>query len=113
MLTANRHRVLEWRGGLSEASSAVELISACIEEDCARLLIAHDVLPEAFFQLSSRFAGEFLQKLQNYRLRTAVVMDAERDYGERFDEYLREAKRGRFSRLFRDRDEALAWLGEA
>ncbi|WP_082107128.1 DUF4180 domain-containing protein [Chromobacterium vaccinii] len=107
VLVSGEHRALEWRGELSDASQAVELVSACIGEGCERcerLLISHEVLPAAFFQLSSRFAGEFLQKLQNYRLQTAVVIDAERDYGERFGEYLREARRGRFSRLFLSRE---------
>ncbi|OQS50959.1 DUF4180 domain-containing protein [Chromobacterium violaceum] len=110
ILLSGKHRVLEWRGELRDASQAAELISACIGEDCARLLIPREALPEAFFQLSSRFAGEFLQQLQNYRLRTAVVIDAQRDYGERFGEFLREAKRGRYSRLFLERDEAMDWL---
>ncbi|MEN7431213.1 DUF4180 domain-containing protein [Chromobacterium sp. TRC.1.1.SA] len=110
VLVSGEHRALEWRGELNDASQAVELVSACIGEGCERLLISHEVLPAAFFQLSSRFAGEFLQKLQNYRLQTAVVIDAERDYGERFGEYLREARRGRFSRLFLSREEALDWL---
>ncbi|WP_082113833.1 DUF4180 domain-containing protein [Chromobacterium vaccinii] len=101
VLVSGEHRALEWRGELSDASQAVELVSACIGE---RLLISHEVLPADFFQLSSRFAGEFLQKLQNYRLQTAVVIDAERDYGERFGEYLREARRGRFSRLLLSRE---------
>ncbi|MFK7089813.1 DUF4180 domain-containing protein [Chromobacterium violaceum] len=82
ILLSGKHRVLEWRGELSDASQAAELISACIGEDCARLLIPREALSEAFFQLSSRFAGEFL----------------------------REAKRGRYSRLFLERDEAMDWL---
>jgi hypothetical protein len=112
VLVSGGNRLLEWRGELRDASQAAELVSACIGEDCSRLLISHEILSEAFFLLSSRFAGEFLQKLQNYRLQTAVVIDAERDYGERFNEYLREARRGRFSRLFLDRAEALGWLAK-
>ncbi|UTH74521.1 DUF4180 domain-containing protein [Chromobacterium sp. IIBBL 290-4] len=103
-------RVLEWEAPLRAADQATELISACIEQDCRLLLLSHPVLPADFFELSTRFAGEFLQKLQNYRLRTAVVIDPERDYGERFGEYLREARRARYSRLFFDRAAALAWL---
>ena len=103
-------RVLEWDAPLREADQAAELITACIEQDCRLLLLAPSVLPAAFFELSARFAGEFLPKLQNYRLQTAVVIDPERDSGERFGEYLREARRARYSRLFFDRAAALAWL---
>ncbi|WP_155416907.1 hypothetical protein [Chromobacterium violaceum] len=38
ILLSGKHRVLEWRGELSDASQAAELISACIGEDCARPL---------------------------------------------------------------------------
>ncbi|CAM04832.1 uncharacterized protein DUF4180 [Saccharopolyspora erythraea NRRL 2338] len=35
-------------------------------------------LPERFFTLSTRFAGEVMQKFANYRLRLAVVGDISR-----------------------------------
>jgi hypothetical protein len=56
------------------------------------------------------FAGEFLQKLQNYRMRAAGVFPADREYGERFSEFLSEAKRGGSFRAFAIRMDAEAWL---
>ncbi|MGC0151089.1 DUF4180 domain-containing protein [Chromobacterium vaccinii] len=103
-------RVLEWLAPLGEAVQAVDLVAACAGEACGHLLLDAAVLPAAFFQLRTRLAGEMLQKLQDYRLRTAVVIAADRDYGERFGEFLVEARRGRYCRLFLARGEALSWL---
>lgn len=110
--TSNAGAIVEWAAPISSTREATDLIAACAENDTDRLLIDSGVLPPEFFQLHTLFAGEFLQKLQNYQLRTAVVIPVERDYGERFEEYLLEAQRARFSRLFTSRDEALAWLAE-
>ncbi len=103
--------VLERTAPLSSPGEATDLVAACAEHGTDRLLLDSSVLPPEFFQLHTRFAGEFLQKLQNYQLRTAVVIPEEREYGERFEEYLLEARHGRFCRLLTSRDEALAWLG--
>lgn len=102
--------IVERNAPLSSVNEATDLISTCAEQDTDRLLLDTPVLPESFFELRTCFAGEFLQKLQNYQLRTAVVISPDRSYGERFNEWLLEAKRGRFSRLFISREAALEWL---
>jgi hypothetical protein len=104
--------IVEARSPLTSIDDAMDLIGACMEHDTDRLLLDSAVLPEAFFELHTRFAGELLQKLQNYRFRTAVVISPDRNYGERFNEFLVEAKRAPFSRLFTSREEAIAWLSE-
>ncbi|WP_434629059.1 DUF4180 domain-containing protein [Chromobacterium sp. CV08] len=109
---AGGSRALEWLAPLEAASQAVDLVAACAGEDCGRLLLDAAVLPAAFFQLRTRFAGEFLQKLQNYKLRTAVVIGEGRSDGERFGEFLAEARRGHGCRLFLARGEALLWLAD-
>jgi hypothetical protein len=105
--------IVEARSPLTSINDAMDLIGAGMEHDTDRLLLDSAVLPEAFFELRTRFAGELLQKLQNYRFRTAVVISSDREYSERFNEYLIEAKRAQFSRLFTSRAEAIAWLGQA
>ena len=51
---------------------ALELVTACIEQQTGLLLIEAARLPDEFFDLKTRFAGEFIQKLQNYRLKLAI-----------------------------------------
>lgn len=101
---------IECKSPLSRVSEATDLVSACAEQNTNRLLLDASVLPPSFFELHTCFAGEFLQKLQNYHLRTAVVISPAIDYGARFSEYLLEARRARFSRFFLSREEALVWL---
>jgi len=102
--------VLERLAPLSSVNEAADLVAACMEHDTDRLLLDGSVLPADFFRLHTLFAGEFLQKLQNYQIRTGVVVPEEHDYGERFAEYLIEARRARFSRFLASREEALVWL---
>lgn len=110
LLELDGRTVVEWTSPLQNAGEATDLVGTSMEHDTDRLLLDAGVLPPAFFELRTRFAGEFLQKLQTYRLRTAVVMSPHADHGERFDEYLQEARRGHFCRFFTSREEALAWL---
>jgi hypothetical protein len=89
---------------------ALELVTACIEEETGGVLIDAARLPPSFFDLKTRFAGEFIQKLQNYRVKTAIVVPADADHGERFAEFVREARTGNGFRFFADRAGAEAWL---
>jgi len=103
-------RVVECVDSITHAADALGLVTACIENDSTRLLLESRHLPAEFFDLRSGFAGELLQKLQNYRIRLAGVFPSEREYGERFSEFLSEAKRGRSFRAFAVRADAEAWL---
>jgi hypothetical protein len=68
------------------------------------------MLPPEFFELRTRFAGEFIQKLLNYRLIVAGFFGADNTYSKRFREYLAEARNGRQFRVFSTREEAMDWL---
>lgn len=103
-------RIVECVDSITRVADALDLVTACIETGSTRLLLESRHLPAAFFDLRSQFAGEFLQNLQNYRIRLAGVFPAEREYAERFSEFLSEAKRGRSFRAFAVRADAEAWL---
>jgi len=45
-----------------------DLLSATYEHDTNRFLMNSDSLPAEFFDLSTKLAGEILQKLTNYKL---------------------------------------------
>ena len=97
---------------IARVDDALQLVTACFEEQTGRLLIDSSRLPDEFFDLKTRFAGEFVQKLQNYRIRCAVVLQPDADHGKRFTEFVREAKRGTGFRVFDDRAAAEVWLDE-
>jgi Domain of unknown function (DUF4180) len=60
--------------------------------------------------LQTTFAGQFIQKLIDYRITVAGVFDDGRQTSERFREYVAEARSGRQFRSFADEDAAIAWL---
>lgn len=106
-------RIVVCDGAIAAVDEALQLIGACFEHDSHRILIDAKDLPAAFFELRSRFAGEFIQKLANYRLRVAAYFESGPERSERFEEFLREAKRGHDFRAFTNREEAEIWLASA
>ncbi len=87
-------------------------ITKLIEADYTvhRFLLYPENLPANFFDLSSRQAGEILQKLRNYHIRLAVVHTPALQLSSRFGEMLADEMRGPYFRLFDERAEAQAWL---
>ena len=102
-------RILEPLSEISKVDDALELVAASMEHQTGFVLLDASMLSPSFFDLRTRFAGEFLQKLQNYQLRTAGVFP-DQNYSERFQEFLLEAKRGQMFRVFEARAEAFGWL---
>lgn len=103
-------QVAECADTIPAHGGASALVTACLEHGTHRLLLEARQLPPAFFDLRSGFAGELVQKTQNYRIQVAGVFPSEAGYGDRFHEFLLEAKRGQGFRVFTERDEALTWL---
>jgi len=103
-------RIVECLEPIGSTGDALGLVAACVEHDATRLLLDDRHLPPAFFDLRSGFAGEFVQKLVNYRMQLAVVFSDVASHGERFEQFVLEARRGRGFRAFGDRESALAWL---
>ena len=60
---------------LSTEDHAVSLIGDALSVRATRVVIPVGRLDPAFFDLSSRQAGDFLQKFINYRLQVAIVGD--------------------------------------
>jgi hypothetical protein len=110
IITHNNASILECVSLVTRSEEALELVAASFEQNCRLLLLEAHVLPASFFDLRTQFAGDFLQKLLNYRIKTAGVFPSDREYKERFKEFLVEAKRGSVFRAFESRHEALNWL---
>ncbi|MBK8048156.1 MAG: DUF4180 domain-containing protein [Anaerolineales bacterium] len=68
----------------------------------SRILLYDADLPVSFFDLRTRVAGGFLQKLINYRVKAAFVVDKERIQG-RFGEMVLESQRSSQARFFTTR----------
>lgn len=84
-----------------------DVIGTCLG---ARLLLAEDDLSAEFFDLRTGLAGEFLQKLVNYQIRTAIIVAEPSLHGDRIVELAREHRSHPVIRFVGDEAGALAWL---
>jgi Domain of unknown function (DUF4180) len=111
-LPGTRAVILECVGTVVDLSDALSIVEASYELNTTRVLLRGRQLPAAFFELQTRFAGEFIQKLVNYRITVACVFEDDGSLSDRFREFVDEAKQGRQFRSFTDNGEAVAWLEE-
>lgn len=95
---------------LPAGAGGVDPVRACIESGQRRLLIDHDAVPPAFFDLSTGVAGGIVQRLTMYGIRMAVVVADPSLHSGPFQDFAREANAGTVFRFFPDRERAVAWL---
>lgn len=93
-----------------QASHAAVLATGCVEAGVRAILLDQHVTPTAFFDLSTRFAGELLHRLGLYGIRLAVVVADLSVYSLSFQDFAREANRGGKYRFFETAQDAVAWL---
>lgn len=74
------------------------------------LVLQESDLPPAFFDLKTGLAGELFQKLVNYQIQTAVVIDNPEKYGARFSELAYEHQSHPQVRFVKSLEEATRWL---
>jgi Domain of unknown function (DUF4180) len=92
------------------ALSPADVVTRSIESGYRLLLADHGALPPEFFDLSSRFAGELVQKLSQYGIRMAGVVPDPESHSQPFQDFLRETNRGNQIRFFPTREAAIEWL---
>ncbi|MBT8145556.1 MAG: DUF4180 domain-containing protein [Gammaproteobacteria bacterium] len=73
------------------------------------VLNERDLAP-AFFDLSTRIAGELFQKIINYHSLLAIVVVDPARYGERFSELVHEHQDHSHIRFFKNQTDAELWL---
>ena len=74
------------------------------------VLIHSAHLPQLFFDLKSGIAGEYLQKLSNYAMRAAIILDDSHLEHRRFREMVSEANRSGSIAYFKEIESARNWL---
>lgn len=96
---------------LYDTQSALDLIAnARYQDDCTGLVIHKQDIIDDFFDLSTRIAGEALQKFVNYSMKLAIVGNFEGGSSSLRD-FIRESNRGNTVFFVADIDEAKAKLG--
>jgi hypothetical protein len=100
-------RILACAEPFRRPSDVLELVGA----DAHGVVASAEHFPPEFFDLKTGFAGELLQKLENYGIRLAAVFASDEGYSDRFREFAREARsRGSTFRVFSTHDDAERWL---
>jgi hypothetical protein len=106
------HRFVEAVGEkalIEDEKDILDLISMCAAFKADRLMVRGEVLSMKFFDLKTGQARMILQKLVNYRIRTAAVLSRDRIQGK-FGEFVAETNHGPHFRVFYDRQQAEFWL---
>ena len=94
---------------LGAAKDFNDVVGECFGAGTQLILLYAENLPPQFFDVSSREAGELLQKLRNYQLRLAVVADAIAA-SSTFQALATAERRDNTFAVFAGREEALEWL---
>lgn len=96
---------------LRKPGDANRVIELCASHGVEAAMLHAENLTENFFDLSSREAGEILQKLRTYRIRIAVVYTpGQVRFSSRFGEMADEEAKTGYFRLFDSEQAARDWL---
>jgi hypothetical protein len=78
-----------------DLQSALDMVAAMwYEAGCTRMVIHKGSLAESFFDLSTRLAGEILQKFVNYNMKVAIVGDFSGFGSKSLKDFIYESNRG-------------------
>jgi hypothetical protein len=93
-----------------DESGFFEVLSCCYEQDTDRVLLYAENFCAEFFDISSGLAGTILQKLTNYRIKTAIVLNETTQKSSLFSQMVQDANRMGLIHFFSKVDEAAQWL---
>lgn len=99
---------------ITDAQSAIDLLmSAQYDVGSKDIVIPKQLIAEDFFVLSTRLAGEALQKYVNYGGRMAIYGDYSRYTSKPLRDFMYESNKGRDFFFVSTRDEAVAALAKS
>lgn len=81
---------------IADASSALDLAASIqYESGCSAIILSKSAVCEDFFKLSTRIAGEVLQKFVNYGMMMAIVGDFSCYDSKALRDFIYESNRGK------------------
>jgi hypothetical protein len=95
---------------ITNTDEALDLMVNISYNDCSRIIIYEENLHPDFFRLSTRLAGDILQKVSNYRLKLAIIFDQAKFKSSSLRDFVYECNKGRQVSFVKDREEALERL---
>lgn len=103
----------EHKGNPTDTFNPAITVEGCIENGFSELLIDNDSIPQEFFDLSNGLTGALVHRLTVYGIRMAVVIPDSTVYSRSFQDFVREANKGKQFRFALTRKDAIAWLNDA
>jgi len=79
---------------INEVQDALDLMADVNYNGCNRMIVYEENLNSDFFDLSTRLAGEILQKFSNYNFKLAVIGDFSKYESLSLRDFIRESNRG-------------------
>jgi hypothetical protein len=79
---------------ITNADDVPDILGELGMNNCNRIIIHERNLNKNFFILSTRVAGDILQKFSNYRVRLAVVGDFSKFSSKSLRDFIHESNRG-------------------
>jgi hypothetical protein len=97
---------------IGAARDALDLLTEAFAQRASVIVVPIERLDPAFFRLRSGLAGEFVQKVINYRIKLAVIgdMSAHIAASDALRDFVRESNRGRDLFFLPDLDALVAKL---
>jgi len=95
---------------INEVQDALDLMVDLNYQGCNRMIIHEKNLNKDFFDLSTRFAGEILQKFSNYNFKLAIIGNFSKYESKSLRDFIRESNRGNMIYFAEDLQSALLRL---
>ena len=96
---------------ISDVHGALDfMVTVQYETGCDRIILSKEAIVRAFFVLSSRLAGDILQKFTNYRVKLAIVGDYSGYTSRPLKDFIYESNKGKDFFFVETVDEAIEKL---
>lgn len=96
---------------ICDTQSALDFIATVgYETNCDRIALNKEAISEDFFKLSTRLAGDILQKFVNYRTKLAIIGDFSHYTSKPLKDFIFESNRGNSVFFVASEEEALQKL---
>ncbi|WP_239613716.1 DUF4180 domain-containing protein [Cohnella mopanensis] len=80
---------------IEDVQGALDLMATVnYNEGCSKLIIRHENITEIFFDLSTRLAGDILQKYTNYQVKLAIIGNYEGYSSKSLKDFIYECNKG-------------------
>lgn len=96
---------------IKDVDSALDIMSKVMfEGDCNAMIISKANMAEDFFDLSTRLAGEIIQKFINYQIKVAIVGDFSMYTSKALKDFIYESNQGKYLFFVTNQEEGIEKL---